>query len=61
MFGYIGPDRPYLFIKDETLYKALYCGVCRAISAECGQMARTALTYDMALCLRSCTISAART
>lgn len=48
MFGYIGPDRPYLFIKDETLYKALYCGVCRAISAECGQMARTALTYDMA-------------
>ena len=48
MFGYIGPDRPYLFIKDETLYKALYCGVCRSISAECGQLARTALTYDIA-------------
>ncbi len=48
MFGYINPDRPYLFIKDETLYKALYCGVCRAISKECGQTARTALTYDMA-------------
>ena len=48
MFGYIGPDRPYLFIKDETLYKAMYCGVCRCISKECGQMARTALTYDMA-------------
>ena len=48
MFGYIGPDRPYLFIKDETLYKALYCGVCRSIAAECGQMARSALTYDIA-------------
>ena len=45
---YIGPDRPYLFIKDETLYKAMYCGVCRCISKECGQMARTALTYDIA-------------
>ena len=48
MFGYISPDRPYLFIKDETLYKALYCGVCKSIGAECGQMARSALTYDMA-------------
>lgn len=48
MFGYIGPDTPYLFIKDETLYKALYCGVCRGISKECGLMARTALSYDIA-------------
>ena len=48
MFGYISPDRPYLFIKDETLYKALYCGVCRSISSECGQLSRTALTYDIA-------------
>lgn len=48
MFGYINPDRPYLFIKDETLYKALYCGLCKSIGAGCGQTARTALTYDMA-------------
>lgn len=48
MFGYIGPDRPYLFIKDEALYKAMYCGVCRSIAKECGQLARTALTYDIA-------------
>ncbi len=27
MFGYINPDAPYLFKKDETLYKALYCGM----------------------------------
>lgn len=48
MFGYINPDAPYLFKKDETLYKALYCGLCKSIGAGCGQCARTALTYDMA-------------
>ena len=48
MFGYISPDMPYLFIKDEKLYKALYCGVCRGISKEYGPVARTALTYDIA-------------
>ena len=48
MFGYINPDAPYLFKKDETLYKALYCGLCKSIGAGCGQRARTALTYDMA-------------
>ncbi len=48
MFGYIQPDTPYLFIKDENLYKALYCGLCKSIGAGCGQRARTSLTYDMA-------------
>lgn len=48
MFGYIQPDAPYLFNKDEALYKALYCGLCKGIGAGCGQRARTSLTYDMA-------------
>ena len=48
LFGYIQPDAPYLFKKDETLYKALYCGLCKSIGKGCGQTARTALTYDMA-------------
>ncbi|MCD8206107.1 MAG: DUF5685 family protein [Clostridia bacterium] len=48
MFGYINPDRPNLFIKDETLYNAVYCGVCKCIGKECGQICRTTLTYDMA-------------
>ncbi len=48
MFGYISPDTPYLFKKDETLYKATYCGLCKGIGKGCGQCARTALTYDMA-------------
>ena len=48
MFGYVYPDAPYLFKKDETLYKALYCGLCKGIGAGCGQTARSAITYDMA-------------
>lgn len=47
MFGYINPDTPYLFKKDETLYKALYCGLCKSIGKGCGQRARCGLTYDM--------------
>ena len=48
MFGYISPDSPYLFIKDETLYKAMYCGMCKSIGKSCGGFSKTALTYDIA-------------
>lgn len=46
MFGYIRADEPYLFIKDETLYRAMYCGVCKGIGHVCGQTARIGLSYD---------------
>lgn len=48
MFGYVKPEIPYLYIKDDTLYKALYCGVCKSIGKRCGQRSRLALTYDVA-------------
>ena len=48
MFGYVKPDLPYLYMKDDTLYKALYCGVCKSIGGTCGQCARFSLTYDIA-------------
>lgn len=48
MFGYVKPDTPYLYIKDDTLYKSLYCSVCRSIGKICGQRARLGLTYDIA-------------
>jgi hypothetical protein len=54
MFGYIQPDNPYLFKKDETLYQALYCGLCKSIGAGCGQMSRSLLTYDMAFVSALC-------
>lgn len=48
MFGYISPDSPWLFKKDETLYKAMYCGMCKSIGKGCGNFAKSALTYDIA-------------
>lgn len=48
MFGYVKPDNPYLYMKDDTLYRALYCGVCKSIGKNCGQRARFGLTYDIA-------------
>lgn len=48
MFGYIQPEIPYMYVKDGTLYKAIYCGLCKSIGASCGQRARFALSYDMA-------------
>ncbi len=48
MFGYIKPYDPYLYKKDDVLYKSVYCGVCKSIGSTCGQMARMSLTYDIA-------------
>lgn len=48
MFGYVRPDTPYLYVKDQTLYEALYCGVCKGIAKTCGQAARLGLSYDVA-------------
>ncbi len=47
MFGYVRADTPYLYIKDETLYRAMYCGVCKGIAQTCGHAARMGLSYDI--------------
>ncbi len=47
MFGYVRADTPYLYIKDDQLYRAMYCGVCKGIAEVCGQTARMGLSYDV--------------
>lgn len=47
MFGYVRTDTPYLYIKDDVLYKAMYCGVCKGIAEVCGHRARMGLSYDV--------------
>ena len=47
MFGYVRADTPYLYIKDDNLYRAMYCGVCTGIGQVCGQAARMGLSYDV--------------
>lgn len=47
MFGYVKTDFPHLYIKDTVLYKAMYCGLCKAIGKSCGQKGRILLNYDL--------------
>lgn len=48
MFGYIVPDKPELKIREYEIYKACYCGVCKAIKRRHGNIPRLTLTYDTA-------------
>ncbi len=47
MFGYVRADTPYLYIKDDNLYRAMYCGVCKGIGQVCGHASRMGLSYDV--------------
>jgi len=47
MFGYVLPDKPNLLMKEFSLYRAHYCGVCRAVKRLYGQIPRIALSYDI--------------
>ncbi len=47
MFGYVKTDLPNLYVKDLTLYKAMYCGLCKGIGAVSGQRGRLVLNYDL--------------
>ena len=47
MFGYIKPKIPELKVKEHELYKATYCGLCRAMGKCTGCLSRLTLSYDM--------------
>ena len=47
MYGYVLPDKPNMFIKDYTEYKAYYCGLCKSIGEKCNQFMRFTTSYDM--------------
>ncbi len=47
MFGYVRPEKPDLLMRDFASYKAVYCGLCKAIGKRIGQWQRFTVTYDM--------------
>jgi hypothetical protein len=49
MFGYLLPDKQELKVKDFALYRAAYCGVCRAIKLSYGALPRLAVSWDAAV------------
>ena len=46
MFGYIKPNVAELKVKDYELYKATYCGLCRAMGKCTGCVSKMTLSYD---------------
>lgn len=47
MFGYVTPCKMELKIKDYEKFKAYYCGLCKSIKNNIGNLPRIALNYDM--------------
>lgn len=46
MFGFIKPYTPELKVKENELYKAAYCGLCRCMGKKTSRLTRLALSYD---------------
>lgn len=48
MFGYVTANWQELTKEQQERYGAVYCGICRGIGEQSGQLARLGLSYDMA-------------
>lgn len=46
MFGYVKPQIPELKVRENELYRATYCGLCRAMGKCTGKMSKLTLNYD---------------
>ena len=46
MFGYVKPYVPTLQVQEFSLYRAVYCGLCRETGQVTGQLSRITLSYD---------------
>ncbi|MBQ9133374.1 MAG: hypothetical protein IJX64_02445 [Clostridia bacterium] len=47
MFGYVRAQREELTVWQDTLYRAVYCGLCKEMGRCTGQCSRLSLSYDM--------------
>ena len=47
MFGYVKPYSQELLVKEYELYRAVYCGVCRAMKNNTGVLSPFTLSYDI--------------
>lgn len=46
MFGYVKAMREDLTVRQDTLYRAAYCGLCKEMGRCTGQCSRLTLSYD---------------
>lgn len=49
MFGYLRPLKSELLVREWMRYQSVYCGICKQISQEYGQLPRLATNYDLTL------------
>ncbi len=46
MFGYVKPVHAELLVREHGFYRALYCGICRAMQRHTGRLSALTLSYD---------------
>lgn len=46
MFGYVKPLIPELKVRENELYRATYCGLCRTMGKTTGCLSKLTLNYD---------------
>lgn len=49
MFGYVRPYKPELLVRELSRYQSVYCGICKQIGHDYGQLPRLTLGYDLTL------------
>ncbi|MHB1485183.1 MAG: DUF5685 family protein [Saccharofermentanales bacterium] len=49
MFGYVRPDKGELLVREFVRFRSVYCGICKTIGRNYGQVQRLALTYDITM------------
>lgn len=47
MFGYVLPEKAHLYMKDFEMYRSFYCGVCKSMERQFGQLSRFTINYDV--------------
>ena len=47
MFGYVIANREQLTEEQELIYRGYYCGLCRSLKKQFGNLGRLTLNYDM--------------
>ena len=49
MFGYVRPLKPELLMREFARYKSIYCGICKQIGHDYGQLPRMGVNYDLTM------------
>jgi hypothetical protein len=47
MFGYVRPLKPELRVRELSRYRSVYCGICKQIGHDYGQLPRLSVGYDL--------------